>query len=85
MFLETPIKGGSENVDDLFAFQFQLVRVIDVLVLTPRAIRIIFAAGRNALRRRGDDANDIGSGIAAFDFDKLNFNAFTAKDKRDAA
>jgi hypothetical protein len=72
-----------EDVDDLFVFQFELMPVVNVLVLAAGALRVEWTARFDAVGRGGDDADEVGGGVAFFDFDDFDFDAFTAEDERD--
>ena len=65
-----------EDVPDLAALEFELVPVVNVLILAAGTVRIIWTARLDPVRRRRDDTNEVGGGVPAFDLNNFDFDAF---------
>ncbi len=74
---------ATEDVPDLGTFHFELVCVVNVLVLATGTVGVIRTARCDPVRRRGDDADEVGGGVFLFYFDDFNFDAFAGNDEGD--
>jgi hypothetical protein len=72
-----------KKVCNLFVFQFELDRIVNVLVLAAATFAEVTALGFDALRRWRYDTDELRAGEGLFNFGELGFNFLAGRHERD--